>query len=67
MTIADKKYFSKEHVEEFRLNASSTLAEEAIHCLELVAELSGSGLKYQFKGGNSLLLFRPPIPVFNRC
>jgi hypothetical protein len=32
------------------------LAEQAIHCLELVAELAELGLSFQFKGGNSLLL-----------
>ncbi|MDR0307583.1 MAG: nucleotidyl transferase AbiEii/AbiGii toxin family protein [Chitinispirillales bacterium] len=56
MAVADKIYFTKEHIERCRFNASSTLAEQALHCLELVAELSECGLKYQFKGGNSLLL-----------
>jgi len=54
--VADKVYFSKEHIERHRFNASPQLAEQALHCLELVAELSECGLKYQFKGGNSLLL-----------
>jgi hypothetical protein len=56
MPVADKSYFSKEHIERSRLNASSVLAEQAIHCLELVAELASVGLSFQFKGGNSLLL-----------
>ncbi len=56
MPVADKSRFSKEHIERHRLNASPELAEQAVHCLELVAELSEGGLSYQFKGGNSLLL-----------
>jgi len=56
MPVADNSYFTKEHIERSRLNASSVLAEQAIHCLELVAELSSIGLPFQFKGGNSLLL-----------
>jgi len=56
MPVADKSCFSKEHIERHRLNASPELAEQAVHCLELVAELSEGGLSYQFKGGNSLLL-----------
>ena len=56
MPVADKSYFTREHIERSHLNASSALAEQAIHCLELVAELSSAGLSFQFKGGNSLLL-----------
>jgi len=56
MPAADKIYFTKENIERCRFNASPILAEQALHCLELVAELSECGLKYQFKGGNSLLL-----------
>jgi hypothetical protein len=56
MSVALARFFSKEHIETVRLNASCALAEQAIHCLELVAELSSAGLSYQFKGGNSLLL-----------
>jgi hypothetical protein len=56
MSVADKTYFSKEHIEKHRFNASSVLAEQAVHCLELVAELASYGLSFQFKGGNSLLL-----------
>jgi hypothetical protein len=54
--VADKLYFSKENIEKHRFNASSVLAEQAVHCLELVAELAECGLSFQFKGGNSLLL-----------
>jgi hypothetical protein len=56
MPIADAHYFSQDHIESVKLNASTALAEQAIHCLELVAELATVGLPYQFKGGNSLLL-----------
>ena len=56
MPVADKSFFTKAHIESHRFNASSVLAEQAIHCLELVAELATLGLSFQFKGGNSLLL-----------
>ncbi|MFP4015135.1 MAG: nucleotidyl transferase AbiEii/AbiGii toxin family protein [Chitinispirillaceae bacterium] len=56
MPLAEKFYFSKENIEKCRLNASTVLAEQAVHCLELVAELVECGLNFQFKGGNSLLL-----------
>jgi hypothetical protein len=56
MPVADKVHFTAEHISRHRLNASPELAEQAVHCLELVAELSDGGLSYQFKGGNSLLL-----------
>ncbi len=55
-SIADKRYFSREHIEKCAFNTSSFLTEQAVHCLELVAELVECGLSYQFKGGNSLLL-----------
>jgi len=51
-----KDFFSKEHIVSNRFHTSSELAEQAVHCLELVSELSDAGLDYQFKGGNSLLL-----------
>ena len=41
------------------------LAEEAVHCLELVAELVQTGLQFQFKGGNSLLLILPDPKRFS--
>jgi hypothetical protein len=50
------RYFTAQHIEKHRRNAPATLAEEAVHCLELVAELAETGLPFQFKGGNSLLL-----------
>jgi hypothetical protein len=56
MPVADKAHFTAEHISRHRLNASPELAEQAVHCLELVAELCEGGLSFQFKGGNSLLL-----------
>jgi hypothetical protein len=54
--MTDQKYFSKEHISSTKFDASESLAEQAVHCLELVAELVQAGLSFQFKGGNSLLL-----------
>jgi hypothetical protein len=56
MPVASEKYFTKEHIQSHMFDASPALAEQAIHCLELVTELSFAGLSYQFKGGNSLLV-----------
>ena len=56
MTETDKKYFSIDNIVANRFDASPALAEQAVHCLELVAELATAGLSFQFKGGNSLLL-----------
>ncbi len=56
MTMTEQKYFTREHITAHRFDASEALAEQAVHCLELVAELVQTGLSFQFKGGNSLLL-----------
>ena len=56
MSVASPVFFTKEHIEAHAFAASPSLAEQAIHCLELVAELSWADLSYQFKGGNSLLI-----------
>ena len=56
MTSATKKYFSKKNIQSNKFDASEVLAEQAVHCLELVSELVEAGLSFQFKGGNSLLL-----------
>jgi hypothetical protein len=56
MSATDKKYFSRENISLSKFDASEGLAEQAAHCLELVAELVRAGLSFQFKGGNSLLL-----------
>jgi hypothetical protein len=64
MTI-DTRHFTSEHIEKHRFNAPASLAEEAVHCLELVAELVEAGLQFQFKGGNSLLLILPEPKRFS--
>lgn len=56
MSLADAGYFTREHIEQHRLGTSAVLAEQAVHSLELVAQLAAAGLSYQFKGGSSLLL-----------
>jgi hypothetical protein len=56
MPVASSALFTKEHIESHAFAASHALAEQAIHCLELVAELSWANLSFQFKGGNSLLV-----------
>jgi len=61
----DSRFLSREHIEKFRFNAPAALAEEAVHCLELVAELVDAGLLFQFKGGNSLLLILPEPKRFS--
>jgi hypothetical protein len=63
--IPNPVFFSKSHIETNRFNAPATLAEEAVHCLELVAELVEDGLDFQFKGGNSLLLILPEPKRFS--
>lgn len=62
---AEQRFFVREHIEKHRFNAPATLAEEAVHCLELVAELVEAGLPFQFKGGNSLLLILPEPKRFS--
>ena len=54
--MSTERFFLKEHIDSCHLNASPILAEQAIHCLELVSELADNGLSFQFKGGNSLLM-----------
>ncbi len=63
--ITNLRFFTREHIEKHRFNAPATLAEEAVHCLELVAELVEAGLQFQFKGGNSLLLILPEPKRFS--
>jgi len=50
------RFFSIEHIRASSFHASPELTEQALHCLELVVELSESRLEFQFKGGNSLLV-----------
>ncbi len=56
MPIASALYFTKEHICANKKEAPDVLAEQAAHCLELVAELVREGLDFTFKGGNSLLV-----------
>jgi hypothetical protein len=56
MSIAESLVFQKEHIQAHAFDAPLVLAEQAVHCLELVAELADTNLNFQFKGGNSLLL-----------
>lgn len=63
--VAHERFFTKEHVQTHCFAASEVLAEQAVHCLELVSELSVAGLSYQFKGGNSLLLILPRAQRFS--
>jgi hypothetical protein len=60
-----KQFFTRAHIETHRFNAPAELAEEAVHCLELVSELVEAGLDFQFKGGNSLLLILPEPKRFS--
>jgi hypothetical protein len=65
MSIAAHEHFRKEHIEAHAFDAPFSLAEQAVHCLELVAQLVQSGLSFQFKGGNSLLLILPTPQRFS--
>lgn len=56
MSVASSEYFTREHIEDHMFDASASLAEQAIHCLECVAELAWARLAFQFKGGNSVLI-----------
>ena len=65
VSFANSRYFTKEHIEAHKFDAPACLAEQAVHCLELVAALKEYGLEYQFKGGNSLLLILPEPARFS--
>ncbi|HBE01449.1 MAG: hypothetical protein A2096_05470 [Spirochaetes bacterium GWF1_41_5] len=54
--IADKKYFSRAHIEAQSGFSTPALCECAIYCLELLSEFSLLQIPFRFKGGNSLLL-----------
>ncbi len=56
MSVASPEYFTKEHIDGHKFDASASLAEQAIHCLECVTELAWAQLPFQFKGGNSILI-----------
>ncbi len=56
MHLGNKEFFTAEHILKHKGDTSPILAEQVVHCLELVSELSSKGLDYMFKGGNSLLV-----------
>ena len=55
-TLADRRYFAKEHFEAHKGQAPAYLSELVVHCLELVAQLAAKQLEFRFKGGNSQLV-----------
>lgn len=56
MIFGDESLFSRDHYEAHKGFAPGYLCELVVHCLELVAQLSASGLSFRFKGGNSQLI-----------
>lgn len=50
MRVGDSALFTESHYEAHRGVAPPHLCELVVHCLELVAMLSRSGLSYRFKG-----------------
>jgi len=56
MILGEPRLFTTEHYEAHRGVAPPDLCELVVHCLELVGQLSRSGLTYRFKGGNSQLI-----------
>lgn len=56
MQLGDESFFTREHYEAHAGVAPPDLCELVVHCLEVVAQLSASGLEYRFKGGNSQLI-----------
>lgn len=56
MLHGDPDFFTLAHYENSKGTAPAPLCELVVHCLELVSQLSASGLAYRFKGGNSLLI-----------
>lgn len=65
MPIGHPDLFTRAHIEANRRDTSPVLAEQVVHCLELVAQLVDSGLPFMFKGGNSLLLLLPEPKRFS--
>ncbi|HEX2957752.1 MAG TPA: nucleotidyl transferase AbiEii/AbiGii toxin family protein [Chitinispirillaceae bacterium] len=51
-----ESYFRESHIISSAFNTSKIITEQALHCLECVAQLNESGLQFIFKGGNALLL-----------
>lgn len=56
MLLGDRSYFTKAHYEAHTGVAPPDMCELAVRCLELVSQLSHTGLRYRFKGGNSQLI-----------
>ena len=56
MLHGSEAFFTKAHYEAHRGVAPPDLCELVVHCLELVSQLSASGLAFRFKGGNSQLV-----------
>lgn len=56
MIFADESFFTRAHYEANKGFAPAHLCELVVYCLELVSQLSASGLSYRFKGGNSQLI-----------
>ena len=54
--MTDPKYFTREHIEANKGEATEVVAEQAVHSLALVEALVRAGLRFRFKGGNSLLI-----------
>jgi hypothetical protein len=55
-TLADRRYFTRDHFEAHKGQAPAYLTELVVHCLELVAQLAAKKLEFRFKGGNSQLV-----------
>jgi hypothetical protein len=51
-----ESFFRESHIISSTFNTSKALTEQALHCLECVAQLNEVGLNFVFKGGNTLLL-----------
>lgn len=56
MLAGSEKYFTSENFRNSSGFSTPELAELAVHCLELVSQLSRIQIPFRFKGGNSLLL-----------
>lgn len=65
MPVAEPRYFTAAHLEANRGAVPVALAEQAVACLELAAELAATGLDFVFKGGNSQLILLPEPQRFS--
>jgi hypothetical protein len=55
-TLADARFFSRDHFETHKGQAPAYLTELVVHCLELVGQLAAAKFAFRFKGGNSQLV-----------